>query len=156
MTRRFTKEQMITFAQYVLQHPVECFNLGMVEYAEVCSMLKVAPHAVKKSKFVNLINMNRLLGEFNANKEKWISILNGSKNDEVTQDLELNVFEQRNENCQCEDCARRSSWSGIRRYKFSQYKFKETSLYVDMEHNEWKQYSTIDSRGNYKLKPGKI
>lgn len=155
MTRRFTNQQKADFARYLLQHPVDCFDLGMDEYMEVCSLMKVGPNAVKKNKFVNLINMNRLLGEFKTNKEKWVKILNSTASSTTEEILELDTFENRNENCRCEDCLRRSSWSGVRRYKFSQYEYKATEMLIEMQHEEWLKYSTVDGRGNLKLKPGK-
>lgn len=158
MPRRFTTNAQVDFARYMLSHDyIQAFTLDMPEYEELCCLLNIKPRAVKKQKFVNVVNLNLLLGQFRLNKEKWYQLMKEA--DRVSHESEAEISDVIDqigvEKCKCEHCERSAAWNGIRRYKFTDYDYSKLSFTVEISAEKWREYRTTDKKENLKLRPGK-
>lgn len=148
MPRRLSNREKEIFAKFIAAHPhVEHSGLSQVEYEEVCTELNWDSGAVKKQKYVNITNVDRLLLDYKQMKTQ----INGDQEDMNDKPEDISCF---NEDCSCAVCIARNNWNGKRLYKFSEHTFEKQPYVVIFSQEEWRKYSTVDNTGKYMLSGG--
>lgn len=151
MPRRVTIKEKEIFSKFVEAHPhIEQNGLSHKEYEKVCAELNWNPGAVKKHKYVNIDNINRLLFEYKMRENQENEKENDLEHKEDEQTDETNV----NESCSCHVCRDRQEWNGKRLYKFADYTYEKQPYVVKFTQEEWQQFCSLDKKGNYLLSKG--